>query len=144
MVTLTVFVCITSVLIIMRIMGKRRVPEKEENGKGFAGAQPQPAGLTLEDMNDPMRFFRLPARERIVLGATRSQADVAIDHDEDISPAHCEISLRGGKFYLRDLESVRGTYLNGERIVREMLLHSSDVIGIGRARLLVKMIGDTT
>ncbi len=144
MVTVTVFVCIISVLVILRIMGRKKVPDHDTAGKGFAGTQQKPAGLTLEDMNDPMRFFRLPAVERLVLGATRAEADIAIDHDEDISPRHCEISLHGGRFYLRDLDSVRGTYLNGERIVSEMLLHSSDVIGIGRARLLVKVIGDQT
>ena len=44
---------------------------------------------------------------------------------------------RGEKLYLKDLESRNGTYLNGKRIERPIILQRDDVIGIGESRFEV-------
>lgn len=60
----------------------------------------------------------------------RQNADVEID-DPSVSSQHCEIEARGGEFFVRDLESQNGTFVNGER-VRSAELRSGDEIRIGR------------
>ncbi len=59
--------------------------------------------------------------------------------DKVVSKEHCVIELRGGAFVLRDLGSLNGTYVNGERIVGERVLVHGDEIAIGssRARFLL-------
>lgn len=95
--------------------------------------------ITLEDLNNPMQYFRLPPMEKIVLGSSREDADVALDYDDEIAGKQCEISLHCGKYYLRELSGKCSTYLNGQRVFQETELHSSDVISVGRAKLLIRM-----
>lgn len=48
-----------------------------------------------------------------------------------VSREHCRIELIEGHFYISDMGSTNGTYLNGKRIHRLERLFSGDVIGIG-------------
>jgi adenylate cyclase len=50
--------------------------------------------------------------------------------DQVVSKEHCHIDLVNGRYVLRDLESLNGTFLNGER-VSESFLSSGDEINIG-------------
>ena len=50
--------------------------------------------------------------------------------DKKSSRRHCLIQREGVRFFLKDLETVNGTYLNGERIT-EALLSGGDLIRIG-------------
>ncbi len=56
--------------------------------------------------------------------------NVRIDHDS-VSSKHAVISYRDGNFYIRDLGSTNGTYLNGIRLDREMLINDGDTITFG-------------
>lgn len=96
--------------------------------------------MTLEDMNNPMMYFKLPPFEHIILGANKTDADIAIAGDEGIESRHCEINYHFGKYYVRDLKTSGGTYLNGERLSNETELRSADVISLGHARLMVKLL----
>lgn len=95
--------------------------------------------MTLEDMNNPMMYFKLPPFEHVTLGASRTDADIVINNDVGIEDRHCEINYHFGKYYVRDLKTASGTYLNGERLINETELRSSDVISLGHARLMVKL-----
>src|SRR5262245_49111750 len=56
--------------------------------------------------------------------------------DRIISKDHAQIKrTTDGKFVLRDLGSLNGTYIGGER-VQEHLLHDGDEISLGSTRLL--------
>lgn len=65
-------------------------------------------------------------REDIVIGRTKG-ADITID-DRRISSAHAQISNRGGRYFLQDLGSKNGTYLNGESVRSPNLLTDGDEI----------------
>ena len=60
--------------------------------------------------------------------------------DGRISKMHCAIVHRGDKLYLKDEGSRNGTYLNGERIDRPVVIQRDDVIGIGETRLEIQRI----
>jgi adenylate cyclase len=57
--------------------------------------------------------------------------------DKIVSKEHCIIERRGTQFVLRDLGSLNGTYVNGERVNGERPLRHGDEIALGstRARL---------
>ncbi len=57
--------------------------------------------------------------------------------DKIVSKEHCVIERRGTQFVLKDLGSLNGTYVNGERVVGERPLKHGDDIALGstRARL---------
>src|SRR5512147_2064103 len=51
--------------------------------------------------------------------------------DRIVSKEHCIIEQRGIHFVLRDLGSLNGTYVNGDRVVGERALRSGDEIALG-------------
>ena len=55
--------------------------------------------------------------------------------DGEISREHARIIQQGDQFWLEDLNSTNGTFLNGQRIVTPTLLRSGDQIGIGHCVL---------
>ncbi len=54
--------------------------------------------------------------------------------DKIVSKEHCIIEQRGQQFVLRDLGSLNGTYINGDRVRGEGLLKHGDEIGLGQTR----------
>jgi class 3 adenylate cyclase len=66
---------------------------------------------------------------QLVLG--RGDADVVID-DPEISRRHALIRTNGEFFEVEDLDSLNGTWLNGERIAAAARLAPGDVIRLGK------------
>ncbi|HEX3598057.1 MAG TPA: adenylate/guanylate cyclase domain-containing protein [Polyangiaceae bacterium] len=58
--------------------------------------------------------------------------------DKIVSKEHCVIERRGGQLILRDLGSLNGTYVNGERVVGERPLRHGDDIALGSTRARVE------
>jgi pSer/pThr/pTyr-binding forkhead associated (FHA) protein len=57
-------------------------------------------------------------------------AEIQID-DPFASGRHARIYERGGLYYVEDMGSTNGTYLNGERLASQELLRAEDRIRIG-------------
>lgn len=62
------------------------------------------------------------------------QSDIFLD-DVTVSRRHVEFHRRGGRFSIRDVGSLNGTYVNRER-VDETALSSGDEVQIGKFRLV--------
>src|ERR1700716_635869 len=54
--------------------------------------------------------------------------------DKIVSKEHCLVEQRDGRFVLRDLGSLNGTYVNGERVRGETALQHGDEIALGSTR----------
>jgi adenylate cyclase len=54
--------------------------------------------------------------------------------DKIVSKEHCILEQRDGQFILRDLGSLNGTYVNGERVRGEQPLRHGDEIALGSTR----------
>jgi sigma-B regulation protein RsbU (phosphoserine phosphatase) len=67
-------------------------------------------------------------KERVIIGRARD-SDIFLS-DIALSRRHAEIHRRLDAFFLRDLGSVNGTRLNGERIRTERRLYPGDIIKI--------------
>ncbi len=64
------------------------------------------------------------------------RSDMAIIlNDEFVSNEHSLIAFRDGRWWLSDVASTNGTYLNGERLNQPRPLQPGDVVGIGRVKL---------
>jgi adenylate cyclase len=56
--------------------------------------------------------------------------------DRVVSKEHCHIELRGEDYVLKDLGSLNGTFVNGERVTGERPLQPGDEITIGSTRIV--------
>lgn len=56
--------------------------------------------------------------------------DLVID-DKQVSNRHAQLERHGTQFYIRDLRSAFGTFLNGEKVTEQAELHSGDQISVG-------------
>ncbi|MGD0677215.1 MAG: adenylate/guanylate cyclase domain-containing protein [Polyangiaceae bacterium] len=54
--------------------------------------------------------------------------------DKIVSKEHCILEQRDGVFLLRDLGSLNGTYVNGERVRGEFVLKHGDEVALGSTR----------
>ncbi len=61
--------------------------------------------------------------------------DIAIDNTA-ISRKHASIEFKDGEYFLTDLQSSNGTFLNGERIQEPQVLKPGDSIGIAKFNLI--------
>ena len=78
---------------------------------------------------------RYPLRGSVVMGRDPGN-EVCVD-DGYLSRQHCEVTLRGSRVLIRDLDSYNGTYVNGQKIHEECYVLPGDVLKVGRARVYV-------
>ena len=77
------------------------------------------------------KYFGSSETAKTIIVGRNSDNDISID-DGQASRHHCQISrLENGVIYITDLQSTNGTYVNGQRIVGQILLHKGDKVTIG-------------
>lgn len=91
--------------------------------------------VILTDVNSPAKSFQMPLNLKVVIGRKQGECDIVLDYEKSISSKHCEISVRNGKFYVRDLQSSNGTYLNGDKVLTETEIVSGNILKLGRLEL---------
>ena len=67
--------------------------------------------------------------EPLSIGRSR-EADIPL-LDDKASRVHCGIRLSEGQFYLKDLKSRNGTYINGQRVEDTVKIQPGDRIQVG-------------
>jgi pSer/pThr/pTyr-binding forkhead associated (FHA) protein len=96
-----------------------------------------PAGAAVRVMRGFYEGLDLPLdRDWLVVGRGRG-ADMVI-HEPTISRAHAAVGFREGAFFVQDLGSTNGTFLNGSRRERARL-SDGDEIQMGRLLLRVRV-----
>ncbi|MCL4439469.1 MAG: FHA domain-containing protein [Firmicutes bacterium] len=108
----------------------RRVPSRavgRPDGRPAVGAG---AELVVIESNDPSvrqgEVIHLTGKTRIGRGGSNN----VIVTDNFVSHDHAQIIFRQENFYLEDLDSVNGTYINGVRVNEAMPLAHGDTIRI--------------
>jgi pSer/pThr/pTyr-binding forkhead associated (FHA) protein len=79
------------------------------------------------------RGQRFPLRAVTSLGGDPGN-DVVVN-DDYASARHSVVSFDGSQWWVEDMGSTNGTFLNGEQIDRRTALHYGDEIELGRLRL---------
>lgn len=102
------------------------------------GVPPAPEGwLVLRGGPRTGQQFGLK-RGRNTVGRDPSRADIVLEH-ETVSGEHARIQFEQGQFYVYDLASTNGTYVNNRRVQRQMLM-DGDVVRFGGAELVFKRV----
>ena len=72
----------------------------------------------------------------VVLVGRGSDCDAIITDSQKISRRHCCLVQVDNTYYVRDLGSMNGIWVNGERVSRENLISSGDRVQIGDVEFL--------
>jgi S1-C subfamily serine protease len=85
--------------------------------------------------------YRQSFDKTVVTIGRHPSCDLCLDptQDLDVSARHAQISVRGGRYFVRDSNSTNGTFLHGRRIEGEEELHDGDVIWLGAEGPRVEM-----
>lgn len=76
------------------------------------------------------------AKPVVVLGRSEL-VDLPVFGDPDVAERHAQITAQGARHSIEDLGSFAGTWVNGQKVAKEML-RSGDEIVIGKTRFLFK------
>ena len=85
--------------------------------------------LVVEKGHDKGKAIPIPVGGTVIIGRDSSTALPL--RDTMTSRMHCKIQQQEDGFYLTDLESMNGTYLNGEKVRELVKLEHGDLIKIG-------------
>ncbi len=99
------------------------------------GKMNSPKQNTLDPDMDIMGLFK---NKSVLIIGRSSACDVVLSH-QAISKRHASIEKKSnGQFYLKDLGSLNGTFLNGKHITSEVQVTDKDSILIGRFQVSLK------
>jgi tetratricopeptide (TPR) repeat protein len=113
---------------------------------GGGAAQPAPdlvveAAFELADEVPPDDFALacLDGRVTQPLGAETvigsEQGELLVPWDSGVSPRHARVFYQAGDWWVEDLHSAQGTWVNGHRIATAVQIHRGDVVTVGTTRL---------
>lgn len=99
---------------------------------------PSVIAMLFRDMgNGQYKHFDI-TKKRVSIGRSREN-DIVIDDDATTGRQHAQISFRHGKFWIHDLASTNGTFVNGEKIEKHDLIEG-DEIQIGKTTFIFKSL----
>lgn len=102
------------------------------------GVQPRPsAWLVARNGPHSGKNFGLKAGDTTVGRDTR-RADIVLD-TTTVSGEHARVRCEGGQFFLYDLASTNGTFINNRQIQKQML-RDGDVVRFGQAEFVFKSV----
>ena len=88
--------------------------------------------LPSQEFSNPLRL----KRPLTIIGRERS--DIIIK-DSEVSSSHCQIQDIEGKFFIFDMNSTNGTYVNDKKIIKAQL-KPSDVIRVGQTKFQFDLV----
>ena len=79
---------------------------------------------------------QIPVDRAVVLIGRGAECDAVIDSSTKISRLHCALVQVDNDYYLRDLGSMNGVWIGGQKVAREQRLTNGMEIAIGDVRFL--------
>jgi predicted component of type VI protein secretion system len=90
--------------------------------------------VRIEAGNESIRHFTQP---EVVLGRD-ANCDLSV-MDEALSSHHARVNYHHGQWWLEDLNSTNGTYLNHELVLSPLVITSGDLLRLGQALFTIKI-----
>ena len=98
---------------------QQRLKRAEEKATGILATDDGEKILVLTGLNTPEEcILRITMPEYRIGNKKRDSVDGCITFSNAVSRVHCRIAERGGRYYVEDMGSANGTFINGMRINR--------------------------
>ncbi len=101
-------------------------------------SQPAIHRVSLQNAEDPSKVFSGSFQDKLTIGRNPGSVQIVIP-DSAISGVHCEIGIMGNKFYIKDLKSSNGSFVNGTRCVDATEIRNGCQIKLGRTIFILKL-----
>ena len=96
--------------------------------------------IVLENCENSQQVYQKMIQDAVLIGRKKT-CDICISGDKTISSFHCKIiKLLEDEFYIEDLNSTNGTYLNGNKVECRMSVKTGDRIEIGETALILSIV----
>lgn len=86
----------------------------------------------------------LPVGSQFVLVANgtlgRTEPNSIVIPDPAVSARHCRLSFRKGQWWIEDLGSANGTYLNGKPVAATTVLSDGDFVEVAQVKLTMEIM----
>ena len=112
--------------------------------QGFSGVyeNPQPMSqpvMTITAINSPVQMALSISIPEYLIGKNPEMVNGAVTHNPAISRVHCKVTYSAGRYYLTDLGSANGTYVNQQRLEKQQTveLHSGDYLKLANSDFIV-------
>lgn len=89
--------------------------------------------VVFEVVEDSASEFYEVIEDTITIGRDPDKCDIVLE-EEGASKVHCMLEFKGGKWWVCDLDSKNGTFINNDPIKRHQL-YLDDIVQIGEAYL---------
>lgn len=98
--------------------------------------------LVLSGVKTPEKFDAIINKDEFVIGKNPDSCDAVISFNSAVSRTHCKIICRNGAYYIVDLGSSNGTFVNSNRIPpnQETSIQTGDRIKLANSQFVLKSI----
>ncbi|GEM_PF-5602731 len=100
------------------------------------------AKLVFKESKDKIKEYEIIG-DVVTMG--RGRFNTITLSDEKLSKEHCVIERQGKKFFMRDLKSLNGTFVNDKRVTEDVKLSPGDIVRIGDTVFIFQKVhGETS
>ncbi len=124
---------------IQKLLGERSVFTEQRSGhmnlEQSMSASSRKSSMRLLSINMPIAEEISIKKDSFVIGKKQGYVDAVINFNPMISRRHCRITCLDGAYYISDMGSSNGTYVNGKRLAPDILekLENGDIIRLANA-----------
>lgn len=101
------------------------------SGAPLSAASALRLSLVIQSGPDQGKTYPI-TKDRVIIG--RKTGDLLLS-DPEVSGSHASLEIVGNTYFLRDLRSTNGTYLNGSKVTETQLKHL-DEIALGKTTII--------
>lgn len=96
--------------------------------------------MTLTAINSPVQMVMTINRPEFLIGKNPEMVNGAVTHNPAISRVHCKINFTSGKYYITDMGSANGTFVNQQRLEKHQTVQvkSGDYIKLANSDFIIK------
>jgi hypothetical protein len=136
MVILVPVITVLTLCLVWRIRGVDAARNSRQPSADVPGRLSRAVSLIVTDERGEMQ--RVNARISGSLSVGRDPANYLSFPDREMSARHFSLTLENGGFYIQDLHSANGTFVNGALVEDWMPLRHNDVITAGQRKFVFK------
>ena len=98
--------------------------------------------MRLVAVNTPLPFELKVNRDEFTIGRKESQVDGFISFNKMIGRVHCKVNYIKGSYYITDLQSANGTYVNKARITpnEPCRIENGDIVRLANSEFRVEIM----